>query len=266
MPLADRVAIVTGANHGIGAATAIELARLGAGVLATFFPVRIPEEQPSAYGRARTTDASGTARAIESHGARCVTVEADLTDPRTPAGLLDRAEAALGPVEILVNNASGWHRDTFTVPAGGARDTGDERVSAETFDAQFLVDARGGALMISEFARRHVERDATWGRIIGLTSGGPNGFPGEVSYGAAKAALENYTMSAATELAPYGVTANIVYPPVTDTGWVTPEIEEFVANSPDLAHIAQPAEVGTVIAWLCTDNAALVTGNVIRLR
>src|SRR5580765_2830541 len=55
--------------------------------------------------------------------------------------------------------------------------------------------------------RRHIGRGATWGRIVGLTSGGPNGFPGEVSYGAAKAALENYTMSAAFELAPLGITA-----------------------------------------------------------
>ena len=70
----------------------------------------------------------------------------------------------------------------------------------------------GAALMISEFARRHIARQATWGRIIGLTSGGELGFPEEVSYGAAKAAQENYTMSAALELAPFGVTANMVLP------------------------------------------------------
>ena len=67
----------------------------------------------------------------------------------------------------------------------------------------------GAALMIGEFARRHIARQAAWGRIIGLTSGGGLGFPEEVSYGAAKAAQENYTMSAALELAPFGITANI---------------------------------------------------------
>ena len=77
------------------------------------------------------------------------------------------------------------------------------------------------ALLIAEFARRHIARGADWGRIIGLTSGGGLGFPEEVSYGAAKAAQVNYTMSAALELAPYGITANMVHPPVTDTGWVT---------------------------------------------
>jgi 3-oxoacyl-[acyl-carrier protein] reductase len=101
---------------------------------------------------------------------------------------------------------------------------------------------------------------------VGLTSGGPAGFPGEVSYGAAKAALENYTMSAAVELADLGITANIVYPPVTDTGWVTDDVRRFVAASDDHFHVADPAEVAGVIAWLCTDAAALVTGNIVRLR
>ena len=76
------------------------------------------------------------------------------------------------------------------------------------------------------------------GRIVGLTSGGPAGFPEEVSYGAAKAALENYTMSAAAELAPFGITANIVHPPVTDTGWVTDDVRAFVAASRDHHHVA----------------------------
>ena len=89
---------------------------------------------------------------------------------------------------------------------------------------------------------------------------------GEVSYGAAKAALENYTMSASTELAPFGITANVVHPPVTDTGWITDEVRAFVASSPEHHHVADPDEVADVIAWLCSDAARLVTGNVIRLR
>jgi 3-oxoacyl-[acyl-carrier protein] reductase len=73
-------------------------------------------------------------------------------------------------------------------------------------------------------------------------------------------------MSAAFELGPRGVTANVVYPPVTDTGWVTDEVRAFVAASPDHLHVAVPDEVAHVIAWLCTDAAALVTANVVRLR
>jgi 3-oxoacyl-[acyl-carrier protein] reductase len=105
--------------------------------------------------------------------------------------------------------------------------------------------------MIAEFARRHLERQASWGRIIGLTSGGPMGFPGELSYGAAKAALGNYTMAASVELGRLGVTANMVYPPVTDTGWVTDEVREFVSHSDDHIHVARPEDVAGVILLLC---------------
>ena len=105
-----------------------------------------------------------------------------------------------------------------------------------------------------------MERGATWGRIVGLTSGGPHGFPEEVSYGAAKGALERYTLAAGAELAEFGITANIVYPPVTDTGWVTEEVRAVVAR------VVQPDEVAEVIAYLCSDAARLVSGNVLHLR
>ena len=87
------------------------------------------------------------------------------------------------------------------------------------------------------------------------------GFPNEVSYGAAKAALENYTMAAATELADLGITANVVYPPVTDTGWITDDVRDFVTRTPGILGIAGPEEVAEVIAWLCTSAADRVTGN-----
>jgi 3-oxoacyl-[acyl-carrier protein] reductase len=139
-------------------------------------------------------------------------------------------------------------------------------VSADTIDRIFNIDARGSALLIREFAWRHLARGATWGRIIGLTSGGPLGFPEEVSYGAAKAALENFTMSAAFELGEHGVTANMVYPPVTDTGWVTPEVERAVEQRGDLFHIARPEQVADVIVFLVSEAARLITANIVRLR
>jgi 3-oxoacyl-[acyl-carrier protein] reductase len=97
-------------------------------------------------------------------------------------------------------------------------------------------------------------------------SGGGLGFPDEVSYGAANAAQASYTMSAAAELAAFGVTANMVHPPVTDTGWVSDAVREAVAGSTTMFHIAAPAEVADVIAYLASDAAALITGNVITLR
>ena len=267
-PLAGRVAIVTGANHGIGAATAIELARLGADVAAGYRRITsVPDPgRPDAYDEQRRRDAAEVVAAIEALGVRAHAIDADLSDPDVPARLVDDAEATLGPVSILVNNASGWRKDTFVPDTPDRFDRATEAVSATTFAGQFFVDARAGALLIAEVARRHIGRGGDWGRIISLTSGGPEGFPGEASYGAAKAALENYTMTASIELAPHGVTANVVYPPVTDTGWVTEDVRRFVAESHDHHHVAAPGDVAEVIAWLCTDAAHLVTGNVIRLR
>ena len=264
----DHTAIVTGANHGIGAATAEALAGRGCAVLCAFFRAEDPDDPgtPQAYRDNRARDAGAVVGRIAAAGGTAVAVEADLSDPATPGMLFDTAEERLGPVDILVNNATGWLADTFAAAASDRLGRALQPVTAATWTRQFSVDAMGAALMIAEFARRHIAREATWGRIIGLTSGAEIGFPEEVSYGAAKAAQENYTMSAAIELARYGITANMVHPPVTDTGWVTDAVREHVARSPSLVHIASPAEVADVIAYLASDAAALITANVIRLR
>jgi len=268
MVTAGHTAIVTGANHGIGAATAHALAGHGCAVLCTFLRVDDPDDPgtPQAYRDHRAQDATAVVARIRGDGGTAAAVEADLSDPATPVMLFDTAEEEFGPVDILVNNATGWLADTFAPASADRLGRSLQPVTAATWTRQFTVDAMGAALMISEFARRHIARQATWGRIIGLTSGGDLGFPEEVSYGAAKAAQENYTMSAAIELAPFGITANMIHPPVTDTGWVTDAVREHVAASPGLIHIADPAEVAEVIAYLASDAAALITANVITLR
>ena len=245
MKLDGGVALVTGANTGIGAATARQLAAAGAAVLVAYF----------------AGDASEVLDSIRAAGGRAEAVQADLRDPAAAATLFDAAEAGLGPVEILVNNATGWRQDSFLPASHDDFGRPLEPVTAETFAPQFEVDARATALLISELARRHVERGGDWGRIVSLTSSGREGFPFEVSYGAAKAALESYTLSAALELGPYGITANVVHPPITDTGWVTEEVRAQATT-----RIAQPSDVADVIAWLCSPAAGFVSGNVIRMR
>jgi 3-oxoacyl-[acyl-carrier protein] reductase len=263
-----RVALVTGANHGIGAATAAMLAGRGAAVLVAYRRVQVPPDPalPDRYRDARAADASAVVERIRRDGGRAEAVEADLAEQRAAGELFDRAERAFGPVEILVNNASAWTADTFAAATTDRLGRALPRVSARTFDQVFDIDARGAALLIAELARRHIARGASWGRIVGLTSGGPLGFPEEVSDGAAKAAQENLTMSAAWELGAHGITANVVHPPVTDTGWVTDDVERAVGGSREHVHIATPADVAEVIAWLASDAARLVTANVIRLR
>jgi len=267
MPGSSHTAIVTGANHGIGAAVAAALAERGCAVLCTYLRVDDPAPGlPPAYRENRAQGGSPVADQIRAGGGRALAMEANLSDPATSAALFDAAEQHLGPVDILVNNASGWVADSFQPAHTDGFGRPIQAMNPGTWLRQFSVDAMAAGLLIAEFARRHVARAGTWGRIIGLTSGGELGFPGEVSYGAAKAAQDSYTMSAALELAGYGVTANMVHPPVTDTGWVNGAVREAVADSPTMFHVATPDEVAEVIAYLASDAAALITANVIVLR
>ncbi|HEY7175926.1 MAG TPA: SDR family oxidoreductase [Micromonosporaceae bacterium] len=259
---------MTGANHGIGAATARALAASGCAVVCTYRSLRdeVDPAVPEAYRRNRAQNADAVVAEIETGGGRAVAVEADLQDASSPQRLFDAAERQFGPVDILINNATGWIQDSFVPDRGDQFGRALHEISEATWSQQFRVDALAPALLIAEFARRHVARGATWGRIVGLTSGSELGFPGEVSYGAAKSAQTNYTMSAALELGSLGITANMVHPPVTDTGWVTDELREFVARSATLFHVADPDEVARVIAFLASDAATLISGNVIQLR
>ena len=176
-----RVAVVTGANHGIGAATAVALAGAGVDVLVTYLRLddrRTTPARPDAYRRQRAATADDVLAAIEPLPGRAVAVEADLTDDGAAGPALRRGRG----------RARARCRSSSTTPAAGVADTfapdATDRlgrrlaaVTPATIDRNLGVDARAGALLIAELARRHVARGATWGRIVGLTSGGPTGFP-----------------------------------------------------------------------------------------
>jgi 3-oxoacyl-[acyl-carrier protein] reductase len=267
--LRGRVALVTGANQGIGAAAARALAAQGAAVFVT--GMTLGPDDPGVRAMAATARgadyAAARARAPEAvvgelvaAGGRAAGWAADLADPATPAALFDRAEAALGPVEILINNADAWAGDTFLPAAADRLGRRLAPVSAASHDHAFAVNSRATALLIAEFARRHVARRATWGRIVSLTTGGAPGFPEEVSYGASKNALESYTAAAAGELGRFGVTANVLCPPATDTGWVTPDLATVLLADGRRDHVATPEEVAEVVVFLASEQARFLTG------
>jgi 3-oxoacyl-[acyl-carrier protein] reductase len=268
--LEDRTALITGANHGIGAATAIALAAQGVRVFLNYLRLgpNDPGVQATAldgYASQRQRDAQEIVAEIRRSGGVASLREADLSQVEIIPELFDHAERELGPVEILVNNADHWIGDTFRSATTDHFGRGLSPVSADTHDRSFAVNSRAPALLIGEFARRHIERGAQWGRIIGLTTGPASGFPGEVTYGASKNALESYHVAAAHELGRYGITCNIVCPAPTDTGWMTPEMIRQFAEMPPLYHVGQPDEVADVIVFLASHQARFVTGQRITL-
>lgn len=263
----EHVALVTGANHGIGAAIARRLAAEGCAVVVTFLAIDEPADPgiPERLRENHRRDASHVVDAITRAGGRAVAVSADLTDAGVIPLLFDEAERTFGPVDVLVNNATASLGDSFRTSDRDWMGRGLSPVTASTFDRQFSVDARAGALLMAQFAGRLQARGGSWGRIVSMTSGGERGFPEEVSYGAAKAALVNYTMSASLELSRFGVTANAVHPPVTDTGWVTDDVRRAVADNDAFFSVAEPDEVADVVSFLVSEAGRRVTGNVIRM-
>ena len=209
-------------------------------------------------------------RAIGARAGHVAAWEGDLADPATIPRLFDQAESVLGPVDVLINNAAHSEIDTF-IPAGqDLRNTlvelfAERRdpISAETVDRSFAVNTRAGALLMAEFARRHVARGATWGRIVNVSTAGAYVFPSEVSYGASKLALEAYTRSAAVELGQFGIGVNAVSPGPVQTGWITPELEQRLLSTIPLGRIGTPDEVADVIVFLASAQSRWVTGQTI---
>jgi 3-oxoacyl-[acyl-carrier protein] reductase len=275
--LKGKVALVTGANHGIGAATAKALAAEGTAVFVTY--LRIPLDASLArkvaagevntpgeelYRMNQAVSAEEVVRAIRERGGQAEAWEADLSDPHVLPALFDRAEQTFGPVDVLVNNAAHCVADTFIPTGWGAEDPESGKwhrpvpITPESHDQHFAVNSRAVALMMVEYARRHVERKAQWGRIINISTDGASGFSGEVSYGASKHALESYSRAAASELKPFGITVNVVAPGPIQTGYIAPALEAKLTE-----YVGQPEDVADVIVFLASDQARWLTGQLL---
>lgn len=271
--LTGKAAIVTGANHGIGAATARALAAQGASVFIHYLriPAEPSDDDPEAPGLARyraqrDRSADEVVRSIRAAGGRAQAWEADLSDPATPAGLFDRAEAAFGPVELLVNNAAVCEPESLLPRSVTTFDPFDRplpTITAESHDRHFAINSRAVALLTAEFARRHVERNASWGRIISVSTDGASGFAGQISYGSSKFALESYSRAAAKELGRFGITVNVVSPGPIQTGYISPELEGRLLPSIPLGRLGQPEDVADVVVLLASEQARWLTGQLL---
>jgi 3-oxoacyl-[acyl-carrier protein] reductase len=293
--LRGKVVLVTGGNspQGIGAATARAFARQGAAVFIHYFrstPPTVPvagpvgEAEPAPGSRDQATPAGeiyyltlqqqtadALVQEIRAAGGEADAWEADLADPSSATSLFDRAEATLGPVDVLVNNAAYCQPDTLLPPdlvgADGRAVDGFpmHTLTAASLDRHLAVNARAPALLMAELARRHHARGARWGRIVNVSTDGARGFPTEVSYGSSKLALESLSRAAAHELGPLGITVNVVSLGPIQTGWITPDLETAIAAQTPLRRVGRPDDVADAIVFLGSEQARWITGQVLHV-
>jgi 3-oxoacyl-[acyl-carrier protein] reductase len=240
----QRVAIVTGAARGIGAATATRLAADG-------MAVAVLDLDPASC--------AATVDAITGAGGRAVAVGADVSKSDQVEAAVDKVAAELGPPVVLVNNA------------GVIRDNLLFKMTEDDWDMVLGVHLRGAFLM-SKAAQKHMV-DQRYGRIVNLSSSSALGNRGQVNYSAAKAGLQGFTKTLAIELGQFGVTANAVAPGFIATDMtaataarVGMEFEEFqqaAATQIPVRRVGQPADVAHVISFLTSEGAGFVSGQVI---
>jgi 3-oxoacyl-[acyl-carrier protein] reductase len=240
----NRVAIVTGAARGIGAATALRLAADGYSVAV----VDLKEEA--------TTE---TVAAIVSAGGNAIGVGADVSQTDDVEGAVSQTARELGAPTVLVNNA-GILRDNLLF-----------KMTDGDWDAVMAVHLRGAFLMSRAVQKYQVE--AKWGRIVNLSSTSALGNRGQANYSAAKAGLQGFTKTLAIELGPYNVTVNAIAPGFIATDMLRETAErmhitfdqflEGAAQEIAVRRVGQPDDVAAAAAFFCSDDASFVSGQVL---
>ncbi len=274
--LNGKVVLITGANHGIGAATARAFAAQDAKVAITYYrepphysEAELRQAQAAGIGGEKLYHAQQQQTAeplvaeIRGRGGSAVARAADLADVTNIPLLFDWCEAELGPVDVLVNNHTYCVLETFDPALTTAEGFPITLVSPAEIDAHFAVNARAVALMMSEYVGRYLGRGARGGCIINLSTDAAHAHVANVSYAASKHAIESYSRSAAAELGKYGIRVNVVAPGPVQTGYITPQAETKIAAGTPLGRVGRPEDIADVILFLASAQAHWLTGQLL---
>ena len=245
-----RCVVITGVSRrsGIGYATACRLAALGASLCCQHFA---PHDAEQPWGADDTAAVIAGVRGQLVAGAGLIDVAADLTEPGAPERLIAAAVAEFGQVDGLICNHALSGSDG---PIG--------ELNAYQLDRHWAVDTRASILLAQAFANQH--DPARSGSVVFLTSGqGLGPLPGEVAYAAAKAALAGVTLTIADQLADLGIRVNTVNPGPVDTGYLSTEAWLELQPMFPFGRVGQPSDAARLLAWLVTDEAGWLTGQVI---
>ena len=231
-----RVAVVTGGGRGIGRAVAVRLANEGANVAISY--------------RSNDAAAEEVAEEVRAAGAQCEIFKGDVASPEDVDALFKSAGEALGPVEILVNNA-GLTRDNLMM-----------RMKESEFDEVLRTNLKGTYLCTRAALRPMIR--ARWGRIVNVSSVvGLVGNAGQANYAASKAGIIGFTKSVAREVAQRGITANVVAPGYVETeltSSLSDELKDQIRGQVPAGRFAEAEEVAEVVAFLAGEGAGYVTG------
>ena len=232
--LSERVAIVTGAGRGIGAATALKLAREGAHVVINDIQVE---------------NARAIASEVEKLGRKSLVSSHDVSSHSAAAALAEETRSKFGRIDILVNNA------------GITRDAMLHKLTEENWDEVIRVNLKGPFNMGQSCAKVMIEQK--FGRIINISSVSWLGNVGQTNYLASKAGLVGMTSTWALELARHGITANAIAPGFIETHLVQqmpPEIITKLVNRIPLKRMGKPEDIAYAVAFLASDEAGYISG------